>query len=157
MKTLLIALALFAGAAHAETLIPLQKPADVHSARGVVCDGAGFNVDDTLSGSCYTVAASACSGRGCVPLMTYSVYATLWALDGGVVADVFCGTHRYHYPAVDSWVYAPGFTPATCYMPPAAAGAAKAIGIYWYYTVATSADGTREAVTGQAGQFIGVF
>jgi len=143
-------------AANAQTLLPLQHPADIPLARST-CDVGSFNADDTAYGTCNLTHPNICSGHAVGCGATVYVYATVWDLTGKVVQDVLCGTAHTYAARPATWVYEPGFDASTCYFPPYPQGATVLIGNYWYHVGPVATDGSREYLYGQAGAYIGVF
>ncbi len=117
MKHLLSALALmvFSAFSHAGTLVQLVQP---ESLNGIgtqhSCAGVGFAADHSVYGICKMVTASACSGRGCQPIVVTSDYATTWDADGNPIAAVLCSVTKHHLPGADQVTYVAGYDATTC-------------------------------------------
>lgn len=160
MKSLaLISLGFFAllgvGQSYANTIIPLQFPADMplgNQPSDRNCVANTFIAGDSVTGTCRSTVAGTCAGRGCVPPYTNTVYIATWDKDGNVLSDTFCGKNVVHRPYPAVWTYQPGFNATTCYEPKQGS---PTISVYdqfvgydvWFEYVTTSPDGAYELLT----------
>lgn len=147
MKTLFAILILSASLAQANTIYPLQKPADLPAGNqpsGRYCVGHFF-VGDLVTGTCQSL--TAVGSR--LPNYTAKVYAAVWDLQGNLKADVFCGTASgspwSRLPA--TWTYQPGYDAESCYLPTPPVYEPVLIGYDWYGYITTSPDGAYELLT----------
>ena len=161
MKLLLLGL-LVSGLAQASTLIPLQQPLDIPQTYVPTraCVGTSFGASDSVSGHCTTYISSPCSGRGCVPGRTISVWNTGWNIGGTVTSDTYCGKYFHHYPVADVWTYAPGFDATTCNIPQLGSTHVdifiNGLG-YWMLYITTSPDGAYELLQYGSAAYVNQF
>lgn len=116
MKSFLLCL-MGMGAAHAADLVQLTQPAlvGIGQAPRTACVGGSFNADGSIVGSCRTVIAGACSGRGCQPVMMTTNYVASWDANGNATGVSACSTVRHHLPQVDMVTYLNGHSAADCH------------------------------------------
>lgn len=147
MKTLLAFVLLsLASLAQANTIYPLQKPADLPAGNqpaGRYCVGHFFNVGDTVSGTCQSLTAFGSR----LPTYTATVYAAVWDASGNELADAFCGTAHINRTGPPTWAYQPGYDAASCYLPTPTTYEPVLIGNLWYGYITTSPDGVYELLT----------
>jgi hypothetical protein len=109
MKSILLFLSLMIPAlafADYPTVTPLAAPV---LSRPASCAPAAFT-EGGITGACRTVLPSVCSGRGCQPVLTTTLYVTTWDMAGNVTFNEACSTIRHHAPQPDQVTYLNGHT-----------------------------------------------
>lgn len=158
MKSLIAALLVMAGAAHAQVVTPLQSPPRASvSAPSFSCSPSAFDAFDAFDnvhGYCQTYTARSTGGRGANIVYSYTVYATAWNADGTVANNTLCGTVQLIGPHLQSWVYVLGYGPANCQQPTGNTGPFALIDGHWYTVKAYSTDGAYEAASGNSGPVV---
>jgi hypothetical protein len=124
VKMKLISLLMLMGAAPvmADSLIGLPTPSEVVGATisQTYCVGGNFGANNSISGACQTRISQACSGRGCNPVQTVTVYVATWDAAGNAISAVACESVRHHTPQADVVTYLNGYTscPSIALEPP---------------------------------------
>ena len=150
MKTriaIAIAAALTANLSTAQqTLTSLGLPAAKQA-----CAPSAFSHDGSfILGACREVSQSACSGRGCQPVRTTTIYNVSWNLSGQVLTSAACEVIRHHAPQPDVITYVNGYT--SCLSPVWDTGVSIVINQVPYYYV--TSNGIEELVTDQTTGYI---
>lgn len=163
IKYLAILIMLGAGTVSAGTLSSLQTPDNALAYPGFPslhgCGADTFNANDTAHGFCYRSKSSACSGRGCQPVVNSEYYDVNWNTDGSVVSSTLCGALRHHNPQPNQWTYAFDingalYTEANCHgFPFTSPDVVNVDGVNYYY-FATSPSGLFELLRNSAGPFV---
>lgn len=103
--------------AHAGELLQLPLPTQVikgNQPNRTSCVGASFAADHSILGACHTVSSQACSGRGCNPAQTTTVWIATWDAAGNALSGVGCSQTRHHVPQPNVTTYLGGHTAADC-------------------------------------------
>jgi hypothetical protein len=116
MKMLISFVAVFLfgmSAAMADSLRELPIPSEVTplgQPGQIYCVGNSFGAGGAVNGACQTRVSQACSGRGCNPAQTITVFVATWDAEGNALSAVACESVRHHLPQKDVVTYLNGYT-----------------------------------------------